>query len=439
MIDTTTRRRLGRTLLAQLYSQVVTIACQLALVPLLLGVWGAERYGAWLVLTAVPTFLTFSDFGFTFVAKNEMAIAVAAGNRRKALATFQSIFLLLNMIAPALLLMAVLAIFAVDLQKVLSITLISGSDLRWALLFLVANVLLYQYFLLVCAGIRAENRPATESMWAATSRLCESVLYGASAALTKDFAIIAGIGLLSRIVFLAAAYRSMRRMSPWLSLGRSAAAREEIGRLAHPAFAYMLVPIGQALLIQGPVVLIGKLMGPIPVVVFSTTRTLARVGTAVTNMFNNTLVAEYSATAGRGDSVRFRQLRRVQLTICLGLIAGYVIALLVFGPFAMRLFTHGKVELVNPLFHLILAAVALEMMWSAQFTPISAINLHKQVTYALALAAVIGIIVMYLIIPASGVVGAAAVVCAIHLAMVLVCAWMTGQVSRQERLHAHSA
>jgi O-antigen/teichoic acid export membrane protein len=439
MIDITTKRRLGRTLLAQLYSQIVTVACQLALVPLLLTVWGSERYGAWLVLTAVPTFLTFSDFGFTFVAKNEMAIAVASGYPPKALSTFQSIFMLLNIVAPLLYAMASLGIITLDLQQVLSVTIVGVWELRWALLLLVANVLLYQYFLLVCAGIRAENRPATEAIWAATSRLSESIVYGISAIFIKDFAIIAGLGLVSRVLFLTAAYISLRRLSPWLYFGYQAATLKEIGRLAHPAFAYMLVPIGQALVIQGPVVLLGKLAGPIAVVVFSTSRTLARVGTSVTNMFNNTFVAEYSATAGRGEVERFAHLRRIQLSICIVLIIGYVASMIIVGPLAMHLFTHGKVEIAYPLFYVILASVALEMLWSAQFTPISAINRHKYVTYALASTSIFGIVAMYMIVPSYGITGASAVICAIHLNMVLVCACVTHKISRQDKSYAASA
>lgn len=435
MIDIVTRKRLGRTLSAQLYSQVVTIACQLGLVPLLLWAWGAERYGAWLVLTAVPTFLTFSDFGFTFVAKNEMVIAVAAGDRDRALGTFQSIFGLLNIVAPLIALGAVGLVFGFDPNQMLSVHGVALGQTRWILLAFTINVLSYQYFLLVCAGIRAENRPATESIWAATSRLSESVLFGVSAFFSRDLAIAATLGLVSRLVFLLAAYISLRRLSPWLSFGRKAASRREIVRLAHPAFAYMLVPIGQAVLIQGPVVVLGKLAGPLAVVTFSTSRTLARVGTSVTNMFNNTFVAEYSATAGRGDMERFYHLRRIQLLISVVLIVGYVVSLLVLANPLMRLFTHGKVAIVQPFFAVMSLAVAAEMFWSAQFTSISAVNRHKTVTYCLAGFSLAGIVACYAVVPLLGILGAAVDLLVVHLAMVLACTWMSLNFSRSQRVY----
>jgi hypothetical protein len=67
-------RRVGFSFGAQIYSQIVNIGVQIMLVPILLHAWGAQAYAVWLLLSAVPTYLMFSDFGFTLSAKNEMTI-----------------------------------------------------------------------------------------------------------------------------------------------------------------------------------------------------------------------------------------------------------------------------------------------------------------------------------------------------------------------------
>ncbi len=102
-LDRSITRRLGRTLSAQGYAQLVTLAVQLALVPVLLRAWGTSLYGAWLVLSAVPFYLSFSDFGLTFVAKNAMVMAVAGGRRDEALRIFHTVFALLCALLPPLL------------------------------------------------------------------------------------------------------------------------------------------------------------------------------------------------------------------------------------------------------------------------------------------------------------------------------------------------
>ena len=51
-------------------------------------------------------YLTLSDFGFTFIAKNEMTMKAASGDLQGALVTYQSVFMLLNVIVAAVTLLA---------------------------------------------------------------------------------------------------------------------------------------------------------------------------------------------------------------------------------------------------------------------------------------------------------------------------------------------
>jgi O-antigen/teichoic acid export membrane protein len=435
LVDTVTKRRLGRTLIAQLYGQAVIIVCQLALVPVLLWGWGTERYGSWLILTAVPTFLTFSDFGFTFVAKNEMVMAVAAHNRPLAQTVFQSILAMLCFIVPAMIAISAITLVEIDPSRSLSTAIISAFDARIVLFAFICNVLLYQFFLLICAGIRAENKPATETVLAATARLFESTAIGVAAVSGGGLTVAALAALFTRIIFLCVAYGWLRRVTPWLSLGFSMASRREIRRLAHPALAYMLVPMGQALLIQGPIIVLGALSGPLAVVIFSTTRTLTRLGTAATNMFNNTFVAEYSTLAGKTAFDSFHHLRTIQMRISLVLIVIYVITLTLVSRPIMNIFTHGKVAVLQPLFFVMTLAVAAEMFWSAQFTPLVAVNRHKAVTYSLAALSVIGFGLCYASVSMFGIIGASITLLLVHITIVGVCALTTAQTSLKRKAH----
>jgi O-antigen/teichoic acid export membrane protein len=413
--------RLGRTLAAQLYGQATTILVQLALVPLLLHAWGTTTYGVWLLLSAIPFYLTFSDFGFTFIAKNEMVMAVAAGDRAAALRTFHSIFVLLNMAAPAVFALALGLILSLDVSRLLSLGDFPVGDARIVLALLTANVLLYQYGLLLGAGIRSENRPASESIWAASTRLGEGASIVIAAGLGGGLVLAAAAMVVNRLLFTVAAYLWLRRASPWITLGSTHARRDEIRRLFHPALAYMFMPVAQALLIQGPVLVIGAIMGPVAVVTFATSRTLARLGTAATNMFNNTFVTEYSAMAGRGDSAGFRRLFRFQTLVSLGVIGLYAVAIMLLNRPLMQVFTHGKVPIVEPFFLIVVLGVAAEMLWSALFTPISAVNRHRAVTHYFLLLSGIGVTLCYPLAARAGLAGAAGAVLGVQAVMVLLC------------------
>lgn len=420
-LDRATTLRLGRTLSAQAYGQVVTIVVQLALVPLLLHAWGADVYGAWLVLAAIPFFLTFSDLGFTFVAKNEMVMAVAASRPDGALRTFQSILALLGIALPLLFVVAALIIVVVDVRAVLRIDALGAGAVSGVLLLLAANVLLYQLFLLICGGIRAENRPASEAGWAATARLGEGAAIALAALGGRGVIAAAGAALLSRLLFIVLASHWLHVRSAWLRFGFAQASVAELRRIAPLAFAYMAMPLGQALLIQGPVIIVGGTLGAAAVVVLSTSRTLARLGTSAGNMLNNSVVSEFSALAGAGDWTGFARLIRTQVGATLILGAVYIVALLVLAAQGLRLLTHGNVVVEQPFFFILLLGVAAELFWCALFTPISAINRHGRVTLGFLIIALITLAVGPVLSRAYGLTGIAVSVLAAQLVMIPLC------------------
>lgn len=379
-LDRGTTLRLGRTLSAQAYGQAVTLAVQIALVPLLLHAWGVRIYGVWLLLSAVPFYLTFSDFGFTYVAKNAMVMAVAAGRRDTATRIFHSIYALLCLAAPLLLAGSATVIFIADISGWLAQDTITPPTARAVLLLLIVNVLLYQFFLLVCAGIRSENRPASEVIWAASARLLEGVAVAAAALAGHGLVAAAAAMVAARLLCLLAAYHWLRRLSGWLRLGVRHADRATLAELWRPAVAYMVLPLAQAMLIQGPVLIVGGALGAAAAVIFSTTRTVTRVGMAAINMINNSVTSEYAALAGRGDDQRADRLLRVQAGVTLALTGMYALAVLVAAPLILPQLTHGAVQPAYPFLPLLVGAVAAEMLWSALFTPVAAVNRHGAIT-----------------------------------------------------------
>jgi O-antigen/teichoic acid export membrane protein len=430
------RKRFARSFLAQIYAQASGILIQLALVPVLIHAWGTTLYGTWLLLTAVPFYLTFSDFGFTFIAKNEMVMAVAAGDRAAAVRTFQSVFVMLSCAIPVVFLAMAGPPFLLDLSRLLSLHGYPNDQARKVFAVLVLNVALYQYFPLLCGGIRAENRPATEAMLAATSRLCEGMMIAIVALFGGNLLHAATAALANRVVFLCITYIWMRRLSPWVDLGWSHARLDEIKRLFHPALAYMFMPLAQAVMIQGPVLVIGNLLDPATVVIFSTSRTLARLGTAGTNMLTNSFVTEFAARAGQGDRVGFAALFRTELMLCGLAIGGYVAGIFLLDDRLMQLFTHGRVAIIEPFFGMIVAGVVAEMIWATLFTPISAVNRHRSTTYTYFVLCIAGIVLCYVLTARFGLIGASAYVLLVNAIMIPV----TAVVSRPSRLlQAHAA
>ncbi|MBV8473244.1 MAG: hypothetical protein JO107_00155 [Hyphomicrobiales bacterium] len=410
-------RRVGFTLTAQVYNQFVTVVVQLAQVPLLLTAWGTSRYGGWLVLYAIPSYLTLTDFGFTVIAKNNMVMAAAAGNRDAVTSAYHSVFALVLVATIAIGGVAALGIGCAHIGQALDLGPISEASAKLALAMLVANVLLNQFFLLLCAGVRASGRPAAEVVWGATGRLAEGAAIVVAAWASADVAYAAMAILAARLICLVALWGWLRVVASDIRLGLERASLAEIRAMANPALSYSLLGLAQALVIQGPVILLGAVATAKDAAAFSTLRTLARLGTSAANVVNLSIFPEYSRLYGAGSLTAFARLERYHLTVGGIGIALYCLGLAMIAPWVAQRWTHGEIAVAYPLFGLLMLSVAAEMFWSCRLTPLTAINQHVRLSYLFVGAVAICAPLAWLGAASWGATGIAAALLVVYAAM----------------------
>src|ERR1035438_788215 len=138
------RARLIRGFSATALSPIVTVLVQVVSVPVLIHAWGAGRYGDWLLLSAIPSYLTLSDLGFGDASASDMSMRVAANDRDGALRTFQSSWVLVTAISLAALLLASLSVWWVPWQLWLRLSSVSSPKAAGILLVLAAYVVVRQ-------------------------------------------------------------------------------------------------------------------------------------------------------------------------------------------------------------------------------------------------------------------------------------------------------
>lgn len=417
-------RRVAGTMGAQVSNQVVTVATQVLLVPVLLHAWGVDRYGAWLLLSAIPTYLTLTDFGFTAIAKNEMTMSVARGERDAALRTYQSVFVLLCGIS--VLTMAVVAI-AADWLHLTALWPLAGTsevDAGWVLVILSLGVVLFQFMLLGAAGMRALGRPAEEVLWGATARLAEAAFAGAAALMGGDFVAAALAMLAARLLLTAALFVRLFFLARWLRpLGRHLS-MSEMSRLLGPSLSYMCYIGGVAVMGQGPVLALGAIGSPRDIVVFSATRTLTRLGVSAANVLTFSLSPEYSRLFGSGDHQRFARFALAGIGLIAGMALIYVGALEWLGGTILAFWTSGEVVAIQPFLRLLLGAVACEMIWSAGFAPLAATNRHVGASHAFLAISLVAVGACFLLPPAFALSGIGIVLFVVNFTMIFVIAWL---------------
>ena len=411
--------RIRQTFSAQIYNQIVTIGVQFLQVPILLATWGADRYGGWLVLYAIPSYLTLSDFGFTIIAKNNMVMYSASGDKGGALRVYHSVFALLLVIAAVVGVLLGVIVDRTTISALVALGPIPESSAKLVIMFLVGNVVLNQFFLLFCAGIRASGRPAAEVLWGANGRLLEVLATIGAALAGADVAVVAAAVFVVRALLIVSAWHWLRVVAPEMAIGLSQASRVEVRRMISPSLSYMALALAQALSVQGPIILLGAIGTTTDTVLFSTTRTLVRVGTAAGNLINYSVAPEYSRLRGEGNEAGFARLSRIHLLITLAGIFLYGICMYWLAPAVMTRWTHSSVSIVYPFFGLMLLAVAAETLWNCGITPLSSTNRHTKMSYLfVGLTLACSVLGWYLALQ-DGVTGIAVALVVLHIAMSL--------------------
>lgn len=387
-------QRLRKGVGAQGFSQAVNLFIRLAEVPLFLAFWDASRYGEWLMVATIPVYLAMADGGFTGSSQREMTMRAGAGDRVGALAVFQSTWVLLLIVSTLLLATAALATLMLPLTKWLALSSMPGGTLPAVILMLATHVALSFQVGLIYGGYCCEGRYARGTFLMAVASLLDFA--GLAVAVTAGGGPVdAAAGyLLGRLLGLFLLIYDLPSVAPWLIFGAKFASKAQVARLIRPSLASMAFPLGDALNIQGMRLVVGLVLGPAAVTVFSSIRTLCRSAMrpiiVITRLTEPEIALAYGAE--RHDVVRNLFTRSCQITVWTVLPA--CVALWFGGEFLFRNWTGGKIAIEPQLYAWLLLASAVNGLWyTALMVPFST-NRHGSISIFYSLVYGIGVLTL---------------------------------------------
>jgi len=406
-LDGRIKRRLALGFASNWVSKLASTITQLVQVPLFFHFWAASVYGNWLIVSAIPTYLTFSSIGFGNVASNEMTMLNSAGDREGALGVFQSCWWLISIICAAVGMLLVLVLYLVPAASLLNIHAISESDTKWIIVYLGLSVLLGQLEQLMSAAYTCVARYAFGSFLKSVISLaafCASMVpivlgYGPRT-MALVYAVASALGTLTLCLFV-------RKDIPWIEFGWKHARFSEIRRLASPAFAFMGFPIGIALNLQGTLIAVGYALGPVDVAIFASARTVSRVALQMVQMVNATFWPELSLAYGAKDVALTRTLHRRACQLALVIAVFVVAGMMTVGPYFLHHWTGGHVPPSRPLLAILLLVVVLYSLWSTSSTLAAATNQHQRLAAWYIVATGVTVLFTYLLAVRYGLYGAA--------------------------------
>jgi len=416
-VQSSLKAKLGRNLGANAYGQAITILTQLVSVPLYLHYWGVGLYGEWLILSAIPAYLALSDIGFASVAANDMSMRVANGDRPGALAVYQSIWLFISGVSVLTGSALALIVYSVPVAAQLSITHIGVPQTRQLLIVLLFYVLLGLQGGVFHAAFRAAGRYAYGTALGNTVRLAEWAASMAGLLLGGGVLAIAMLNLAVRLMGVLLMWRLLHRQERWLRLGIRFASALQVRHLLKPAVAFMAIPLGLALSLQGMVLVIGVTLGAAAVVVFSAYRTLTRLLVQVITMLNQSVWPEISVAYGANQLGLVRQLHRKVSCIAFWIALAAIALLGVLGQWFIGIWTHHAFGQNHALFVLLLVTTFLNVLWQTSWVILMATNQHQKITLAFIITTAISLLISYMVLPITGIASAGMVLALAELPM----------------------
>jgi O-antigen/teichoic acid export membrane protein len=425
------KKRLARNLGANLFLQFTNVVLQLASVPLFLAFWSKERYGAWLIISAIPAYLALGEAGFATSSANEVSMAIAEGNRERALLCLHTAWKFLVGVSTALLSLSIFAVFVIPWKNWLKFSSISSTEARWTIfclsLYSIAAVLIAIFDTIY----RAAYRNARVVIINSAARLIEIAAVGVGLWLTSSMAVVASLMLAVRLFLFLVLYMDSRVFSPDLNLGFGGFSAAELKRSWRPSAMFMAATMGNALYFQGMTLLVGGSLGSAAVVVFNTTRTMTRVIVQFVVIIKHSVWPEFSYLFGVGDLSRARRLNELSFEV--SWIASTVLATIIFfaAPWLMPLWTHNAVQDDPRLLVIFLTSAVLNGIWFVTSGFLMGVNQHEGLTVRYVLAATLTIILGALTVRPLGVYGPALAMIVCELMLLPFAISKTCQLLRQ--------
>jgi O-antigen/teichoic acid export membrane protein len=419
------RRRVLAGMGANSIGMAVSIGIQLISLPLFLHYWDATTYGVWLMLSAIPAYLSMADVGMVTAAGNKMTMAMGKGDHLTANRVFQSAQLFMSIVCGAI------AVIAVPVMLFAPLPWVQNFDQRLALTALCIGVLAALFGGLSEAIFKSTHRYALGTLMSNAVRVGEWLGSMIGLMVFGSFAAVALGGLLVRLVGTVITAKVASSGEHQIHWGTAVADQHEIREMVKPAASFMAFPLANALSFQGMTLLVGVLFGPAAVAIFNTYRTIARLAVQVTAIFSHALWPEFSRLFGHGGVAAVQAMYKRSAFWGLAQSVFLSVVLYFISPFLLQFWTHGAIMFVPQLMMLMLLYAAVGGVWHVPRVFLMATNQHTDLAYWSLVAGILSVSLAWIVGNTYDLQGAAIAMLVSETFIAVVCALLAYRAMTQ--------
>jgi O-antigen/teichoic acid export membrane protein len=374
------RSRVLRSFGADSLGQILNICIRLVLAPLFLSAWGGEAYGEWLILTAIAGWAYLSDLGGQLYFVNRLTEEWAKENIKE----FQDILStgLVLFLASSIFTFGCISliIYWVPVASIFKLNAVNEDLARGILVLMIARFLVAFPVGLFLGIYRAIGLQARSVMYGNSMLLIQFIASIAVLLADLDMLVLASLEIIPfLVVFIFVVFDLPKRLPPSIRLFAIRNARLDIlKRSISPSLHFLGLQLSQALIIQGSVLVIASLLGPVQVAIFSSMRIVANVISRFMGVLSHSVWPEITRLASLGEEKGL--LIVFQVVQYLGVLSGllYICLIAKFGNSLYDLWLHKSLPYDFWAMYILGGQVVINAIWTWGGNLLMATNRHEE-------------------------------------------------------------
>ena len=378
---------------ATLFQQAVVAGRQLVTVPFFLYAWGAETYGEWLTLSAIPMAMALCDLGLGTAAANSFVLNYNRGEVVGAARAMKTGLLLIAVSTALGVLIALGVLYALLLSNSLSRLSVAQETAVGVVAILLFSRLASLAKPLNAAWFRAARRAHTATQLATYFEVVRTL---GTITLLWSGAGMLSIAVCDCIVSIASVgwlHARGKRLLPDVHMQGTSLMRSEIAEYFLKGLAFTMSPIRLAINNQGTLLVTRLALGPESVALVSTLRTVVNSLSQLYGGINATIFPELQRAIATGEMSVARRVYRIGITAATTSSLIGCTALFFAGPTIYNLWTSAQLSPPRYAWCILIAAILTHSLWRTAGSAFAAANRPESFAIAGIIAASIGVAV----------------------------------------------
>ena len=390
-------KRLCQGIGANFLGQIINIASRIVLVPLFLLAWGADIYGEWLLLSSMVAYLSLTEMGAQLYIVNRMTQAYAQRDNEQFCRILHTGLALFLIIPLAVFIIFIAVIFFFNPASLLHITRTSHG-----VVMLVLTILAFQFVISLPQGVLLRVYFAVEMlprgvMLINLMLLMSLILVAGGLWLGWGMVPIAILQVIPYGLIAIIALRDLNRKFPQFQILSLKEANFSFGlSFIKPSLHFFLIQLSQVFSIQGIVLVVGLVLGPVQVVIFSTMRTIVNLIKSFFEQVSHAAWPEMTRLDAQQDMDKFLALFRVILRSTLMAAILFMTIFHFFGGFIYHFWLRKTVPFEQPVMDLFLIYMGQFIFWLTCSYPLLTTNRHHTLAKVMVISSVLTIALAYL-------------------------------------------